>query len=147
MRDGDEGFMSSSHLSSSSNDDANDTLISLSFNQDGGCFSVGTSTGFRICNVSPYEETFRRTFTPKAPAKPPSQESDFMESAPVARGGGIGCIEMLYRCNLLALVGGGVYPQYPPNKVIIWDDHKGRPIGELSFRQKVLAVRLRRDRG
>ena len=149
MSDDKEGVMSSSHLSSSSNDDANDTLISLSFNQDGGCFSVGTATGFRICNVSPHEETFRRTFVPPkaTPGKDTSHaDSDRIESTPMARGGGIGCIEMLYRCNLLALVGGGVYPQYPPNKVIIWDDNLGRPIGELSFRQKVLAVRLRRDR-
>lgn len=29
---------------------------------------------------------------------------------------------------------------------MIWDDHQGRCIGELSFRSQVHAVRLRRDR-
>eukprot|EP00951_Prasinocladus_malaysianus_P021803 scaffold181156_cov48-Prasinocladus_malaysianus.AAC.1 len=29
---------------------------------------------------------------------------------------------------------------------MIWDDHQGRCIGELSFRSQVRAVRLRRDR-
>ncbi len=40
--------------------DSNDTLLTMSFNQDGGCLAVGTGSGFRICNVNPYQETFRR---------------------------------------------------------------------------------------
>ncbi|KAL6146573.1 hypothetical protein ACLB2K_057251 [Fragaria x ananassa] len=101
-------------------------LLHLSFNQDHGCFSAGTDLGFCIYNCDPFREIFRRDFGPR---------------------GAVGLVQMLFRCNILTIVGGGgPDPLYSPNKVMIWDDHQSRCIGELSFRSEVKGVRLRRDR-
>ena len=105
-----------------------DDALSVSYNQDGACFAVArassTDGGFTVYNTSPFRETFGRRF----------------------RDGGIGAVEMLFRCNILALVGGGDEPKFSPNKVMIWDDHQGRCIGELAFKVPVRGVRLRRDK-
>ena len=61
-------------------------------------------------------------------------------------GGGIRFVEMLFRCNIFALVGARDNTRFHPNKVIIWDDQRRKDIGELSFRHEVKAVRLRRDK-
>ena len=53
---------------------------------------------------------------------------------------------MLKRTNILALVGGGKAPYYPPNKLIIWDDHQGKIISKLRFNENILNVRLRNDK-
>ncbi|KAF7830843.1 Autophagy-related protein 18c [Senna tora] len=99
-------------------------LLSVSWNQDYGCFAAGTNHGFRIYNCVPFKETFRRDL----------------------KSGGFKIVEMLFRCNILALVGAATNPHYPPNKVMIWDDHQSRCIGEFTFRSEVRAVKLRRDR-
>lgn len=111
------------------------SLLYLSFNQDEGCFAAGTNTGFRIYNCDPLIETNIREKLP--PISTPN-------SATVS-GSGIGIVQMLFRSNYLALVGGGQNPQYPLNKVMLWDDHTMRCFGELSFRSEVKSVRFRRD--
>lgn len=99
------------------------SLLTCAFNQDGGCLAVGTTSGFAVHNLHP----------------------QYAISVDRKLQGGIGIIEMLFRCNLMALVGGGPTPQAPPYRVLVWDDHIPKEIGELSFRQVVLRVKLRKD--
>ncbi|XP_047312234.1 autophagy-related protein 18a-like [Impatiens glandulifera] len=102
------------------------TLFNISFNQDSTCFTAGTDRGFIVFTCTPFSEMFRREFG--------------------GNDGGIDTVQMLFQCNIMALIGRGLDPHYPPNKVMIWDDHKGRCTGDLSFRSDVKSVRLRRDR-
>jgi len=99
-------------------------IFHVSFNQDSSCFSVATKNGFYISDCNPFKERFRREF----------------------EDGSIGLVEMLYKSNIFALVGGGESVKYSANKVLIWDDHQAQCIAELSFHNHVKGVKLRKDR-
>jgi WD40 repeat protein len=64
--------------------------------------------------------------------------------------GSIAHVEMLYRTNLIAIIGGGTNPKYTTYSVLVLDDSRKefekKVVLELMFAQPVVAVRLRYDR-
>jgi len=99
-------------------------LLWIDTNQDQSCFVIGTETGYRIYQSDPLELLHARDFQ---------------------GAGGVGIAAMLFRSNVIALVGGGQNPRYPPTKVILWDDKESKAIAELTFRTNIKSVKLRRD--
>ena len=98
-------------------------LLFAGFNQDNQCFSVGTNNGFRIYNTDKFSLKFERVLD--------------MEIAMVI---------MLYRTNILALVGSDNNMNNKRNKLIIWDDNQRKPLSELKFNQNIMNVKLRKDK-
>lgn len=58
----------------------------------------------------------------------------------LAFGTGIGLIDCIGTSNIFVLVGGGTFPKYPKNKVIIWDDEIKKEVGEISLKEKVTGI-------
>jgi len=102
-------------------------MLYVSFNQDSTCFACGREDGFIVYNCDPATERFNRL--------------EDNQSEP----NGVGIVEMLFRSNIFALVGGGQNPKYPRNQLMIWDDFQTKAIAELEFITPVTGVKLRRD--
>ena len=101
-------------------------MLRILFNQDSTCFACGNQNGFAVYNSDPPSLRFSRI-------------SGDVDS------GGINIVEMLFRSNIFALVGGGINPKYAPNKVMVWDDFQSKCIAELEFKTNVTSVKLRKD--
>ena len=99
-----------------------DSTIKLSFNQDNSCFSVATEKGFKIYQTYPFKGPIERNMN-----------------------GGIGAVEMIYKSNFLAMIGGGEAPLFNNNKVVIWDENKSRIISDLKFLTNVINIKLKKD--
>ena len=52
---------------------------------------------------------------------------------------------MVYKTNIMALVGGGESPKWPTNKLMLWDDLKSKVIGELSFAAQIKSVKINQE--
>jgi len=102
-------------------------MLSVSFNQDSTCFVCGTDKGFAVYNCDPPTERFNRINKKSAGED------------------GIQIVEMLFKSNIFALVGGGEKPKYPKNMVMIWDDFQNKCIAELEFKSPITNVKMRRD--
>ena len=60
--------------------------------------------------------------------------------------GEIAMVIMLYRTNILSLVGSDNNMNHKRSKLIIWDDHQNKPLSELKFNQNIMNVKLRKDK-
>ena len=98
-------------------------ILYVNFNQDGSCLAIGTENGFKIINVSPFIDSYYKDLK-----------------------GGIGIIEMLYKSNILALVGGGKNPKYKINELILWDEEKDGEICHIKTNYPILNVKLRENK-
>jgi WD repeat-containing protein 45 len=59
---------------------------------------------------------------------------------------GIGLVETLRNSNIVAFVGGGDQPAFPPNKVILWDDATASNIAEIQCPSLICGIKLQLDK-
>ncbi|PWN96215.1 autophagy-related protein 18 [Tilletiopsis washingtonensis] len=98
-------------------------LLSVSFNQDSSCISVGTRKGYAIANAEPFGRIYARDDGPTA------------------------IVEMLFCTSLVALVGtADSSPQSSPRRLQIVNTKRQSTICELLFPTSILAVKLNRRR-
>lgn len=59
--------------------------------------------------------------------------------------GGIGHIAMLFRSNLLILVGGGPKPRFSKKAITLWDDKKVMETGTINFKTEIKKLEMNRE--
>ena len=110
-------------MKSKKNEEEENSMLYISFNQDNSFFSIGTEKGFSIYRTEPFTKV------------------------PYVRdmNGGIGIVEMIENSNFLALMGGGKIPRYDKKKVVIYDDNLNKEICELKFATEIKLVKYKKN--
>jgi len=85
-------------------------ILYIGYNYNSSYFMLGTDVGFQVHQSYPLALKFSRVLN-----------------------GGIGIVQNLNKSNIFCLVGGGESPKYAPNKLLIWDDKKGKEVYEFRF--------------
>lgn len=98
------------------------SLLSISFNQDASCFATGLRNRSCVYGCKPFK---RHEF---------------------AADGGIGAMAMLYRTNLIAMVGGGETPAFSPRRLRLVNTTTRTALCELQFETTVLSIKMNRER-
>ncbi|ORM39653.1 Autophagy-related protein 18d [Babesia sp. Xinjiang] len=109
------------------------------FNQDSSCLAVSCATGFRIYNCNPFALAKNRDLSGHAR-------------------GTLRTVEMMYRCNIIAIIGDSALPSdvsskrsahkgplWQGNVLILWDDKAGCEVAQLVFNKEILNVKLSRN--
>ena len=110
-------------MKSNKNEEEENSMLYISFNQDNSFFSIGTEKGFSIYRTEPFtKEPYVRDMN-----------------------GGIGIVEMIENSNFLALMGGGKIPRYDKKKVVIYDDNLNKEICELKFANEIKLVKYKKN--
>ena len=89
-------------------------ILYMGYNYNSSYFMIGTDIGFQVHQSYPLALKFSRILK-----------------------GGIGLVQILNKSNIFCLAGGGLSPKYAPNKLMIWDDKKGKEIYEFRFNSNV----------
>ena len=90
-------------------------ILYIGFNYDASYILIGTDVGFQVHQTYPLMTKFCRILN-----------------------GGISFVQVLNKSNIFLLVGGGTYPKYAPNKIILWDDQLRKEKYEFRFNSFVL---------
>ena len=106
------------------NSNSQQQKVYVSFNQDASCFVVGDDKGFKVFGSFNYGKDIHERIIE----------------------GGIGIIELCYRSNIIAFVGGGTHSEYPDTKVVLWDDYDAKIISEFRFPSSIRSIKLKKDK-
>lgn len=128
------------------------TVLDVDFNSDGSCFAIGSEGGFYVYKLDSMEPVTIRSFSSHIKSKNACKFQavdngsslvdlktiEETQVTGVITGRGVGLIKMLLNTNYLLIVGGGKSPIAPTNKVIVWDEAKGKPNLIVEFPTPIL---------